>query len=357
MARTAAQKTLEGRWPAERFELELESEQDERWNHLFDRSHYGASFRVFEYADTASVTLGPNGPPALAVRYPSEPGVEPDSSPDATASPPAAALIDARRAAEDAARRAGRWQTLRSRVLAWRGPGSEGAYEVQVRLFSHAPEGPMTIDIDSATGERLAFFVPCWLRGSRQGRPLSKRQVAARVQEDPVLPEGVRLARADLEEPTGARLWRLKYEPSSIDRFGQAILCAHARTGVVIGLTSTIRTRVRIGRGRSPEKARALVERALPILLGPDATVASLVPGALVRRGTPRAGWVGTALTGDGGVVRVALAGEEVEVACGGKFVRARVGAHGVVLVNEGRRERPHPVEAGHRPVPASVGD
>jgi hypothetical protein len=356
-AREVARATLETRWPRERFELELESEREERWNHLFDRSHYAAAFRVFELADTARVSLAPDGS-IEGVRYPvdaseaqGEPAPEP--TPDQ--------LVRARAAAEEAARRGGRWQTLRSKVVAvLRESGAR--VDAVVRLFSLAPEGPLTVDLDASSGERLAFFVPCLLRGSRGGRPLSRREVVARVQEEEILPKDLELKRADLEEASGVRLWRLRFEASGLERSGQAIVCAHARTGVVAGLTSTLRARVRLGRSVARDRAHELLERALPVLLGPDSRLASIVPGAIVRRGKPRAGWVGTALTGEGDVARVALSGDEVEAALGGKLVRARVGPERAVLVNEGRRKRapasPDTIrhESAHRPGVGGVG-
>jgi len=334
-----ARETLERRWPADRFELELESEREARWSHVFDRSHYAATFHVFELADTARVSLDASGA-IRAVRFPVD-AREADEGKPVSSEPPAPHLATARTAAEEVARGSGRWRTLRSRVVKLiAGEGGAGSIDAIVRLFALAPEGPMTLDLDATSGERIAFFVPALLRGSKGGRPLSRREVALRIQGEGVLPREVELERADLEDAGGARLWRLRFHASGLDQCGQAVVCAHARTGVIAGLTASFRARVRLGRTVSHERAASLIEKALPLLLGPDSRLAVIIQGAIVGRGKPRAGWVGTALTGEGEVARVALAGDEVETSFGGKLQRARVGPERAVLVNEARRRR-----------------
>lgn len=336
-ARAVARRTLEERWTAGRFELELETEHAPQWNHLFDRSHYAASFRVFELAETALVTLGPRGD-VVGARVPATRTAESETA--APELPPELALR-VRAAAEDASRRAGRWQALRSSVAAvLEGDGEPGGREVLVRLFACVPEGSLSVDLDGISGEALGHFAPCLLRGSRAGRALSRQEVIARVEESGVVPPGLRVARADQEEAVGSRLWRIRYEAHGLEQTGTFVVCAHARSGVVVGTTSTLRARVRLGRGTSRERAHALVERALPVLLGPEARLVALVAGAVVGRGTPRAGWVGTAVVAEREVVRVALAGDEVEVRVRGKLARARVEPDRVVLQATPRRAR-----------------
>jgi hypothetical protein len=253
-------------------------------------------------------------------------------------------LQQARAAAEETAHRAGRWRALRSRVTAVRpSPLDPGALAVAVRIFALVPEGPMTVDLDATTGERVAFFVPCLLRGSRGGRALSRSQVVERVLQSDELPRGLRVVEGGIEKPEGARLWRLKLEPDGLTLLGRAYVFAHARTGAVVGISSNLRPRMSANRSVSHERACQVVTRALPVLLGSESRLVVLVAGALTRHGRPRAGWVGTAHDEEGEVVRVSVAGDVVEVGRAGKFARARVTDEGVALVNDqrpGKRDR-----------------
>jgi hypothetical protein len=313
-----ARSTVAQRWDEDRFELALAREGDERWSHIFERAYYEASFQLRENAGTATVT---NGPAGWRVLYPSPGSEEPGEPAVATE----AELARALGIAEEAARRSGREGALWLRPGVVRRLGGGRGLEVPVRVFTAATDGPVHVELDATTGERIGFFVPAFLRGSRSGRPLSEREVAARVAAEQPPPEGARLVKAHLEEGTTTRSWRLRFDVETAEASGHFLVCAHARTGAVAGITSTVRARTVLGDRQAREHAEAVVASALPGLLGEDARLGTLIPGALVRRGKPRSGWVGTVTTSEGDVARVSFSGEEVEVALGGRALRTRV--------------------------------
>ncbi len=103
------------------------------------------------------------------------------------------------------------------------------------------------------------------------------------------------------------------------------MLTLHARTGVVAGVTNVLVAKADLGERAARARAEAVVSRALPELLGPNAVLTALVAGAIVRGPRRRAGWIGTATLADGTVARIAYADDEVEAAVRGAAVRARV--------------------------------
>ncbi|HZV02951.1 MAG TPA: hypothetical protein VFF73_39965 [Planctomycetota bacterium] len=317
-AEAAARAALERRWKPVRFELELGRETPPGWSHVFQCAHYSASFRVLERAGTAHVTLGERGTRVLLAAPEDWQRVE----------APPAAVDKARRLAEPALRRLAPSGALGLRVIAARpsrilGPG----HELLVSGFLESPEGLLRIDLDAETGELVGWSVPTFVRGSREGRPLRRSEAARRAEAAEALPAGASLVSGALEETPVARVWALRYEVSGekAERTGQVIVRVHARTGVVVALARHLLPRDDLGQRLAREQAHEVVRGVLPALAGPDAVLVALVPGAVLRGGPRRAGWVGTATLGDGSVVRVSFAGDEVEVACGGESARVKV--------------------------------
>ncbi|MBI3723365.1 hypothetical protein HY251_05345 [bacterium] len=321
-----ARTTLARRWSKGRFELEVEREGEERWSHVFERPYYEALFRLLEPAGLAHVALSPGGAPR--VRFPFHDAPIPtgsllDGSSERAGRATAREIDAVSSAAEEAARRAGHAGVIRAHVeKACASRTKDGrVVEARVRVLVGAPDGAIHAELDAATGERLGFFLPAFLRGSRNGCPLSKEEAIARSAAEEPPPPGAVLVRADLEEREGVRLWRIVYDVATKDLRGRFTISAHARTGAVAGVSSSVRRRTKLGRQRGGDRDRAAAEitGALPGLLGDGASLAALVPGALVRQGRVRPGWIGTAITSDGRVARVSLWKDELQVAFAGR--------------------------------------
>ncbi len=319
LAEAAARRTLERRWTGDRFELELIRETAPRFSHIYLRLHKGAFFRIHERVSTALVTTSEHG---TRIRM----GARPDAERPADPVPPSV-LEHARSVADASFRRAGGSEKLVTRVVTAHAARVNGApgHEVFVSAFAPAPEGPIHVEIDADSGELLSWFAPVFLRGSRDGAALGRVEAQRRAAREEALPEGTLLERADIEETPAGRLWRLRFVVQNERERGHVLASVHARTGVLVGCVRILVATGDLGPRTARERAEAVVAHALPDLIGPDAELKALIAGAVVRGGKRRAGWIGTARLGDGAVVRVAYADDEVEVALEGQAVKTRV--------------------------------
>lgn len=321
LAEAAARRTLEQRWTRDRFELELVRETEPRFSHIYLRVHHAAFFTIHERVGTALVTTGERG-----TRIKMGARLEPERPIEAA---PPEVLEQARAIADAHLRRAGFSEKLVARVTAVhaapRSSGASAGWEVLVSGFAPAPEGPIHVEIDADSGELLSWFAPVFLRGSRDGGALGRAEAERRAAREETLPEGATLARADLEETPGGRFWRLRFDVANGQERGHIVVTVHARTGAVVGCVRLLVATGDLGPRTARERAEAVVAHALPELIGPDAELKALIPGAVLRLGKRRAGWIGTAKLADGAVVRVAYADDEVEVALGGQAVKTRV--------------------------------
>lgn len=309
-----ARMALERQWTPQRYILELARQNPPHWSHVYMRPHYGAAFSVRQRAGTARVTLGANGA-RVAIVSCGTPALPPDAISPAKAQLALAAAADAFRAVQRA--------DVALRVLGVHAGGD--GHEVAVGAYAPASDGPLEVELDAETRELLAWFAPAFLKGSRDGAPLGRLEAVKRATSETVLPEGATVVRAEIEESRTARVWRLRFDVANEASEGHVMLTLHARTGVVAGVTNVLVAKADLGERAARARAEAVVSRALPELLGPNAVLTALVAGAIVRGPRRRAGWIGTATLADGTVARIAYADDEVEAAVRGAAVRARV--------------------------------
>jgi hypothetical protein len=281
--------------------------------------HYSAFFRIHERTGTALVSTSEEGTRIrLGARF------EPERE---VVAAPVGVLEHALAVSESAFRRQGSPGPLVARVVSAHSARVLGApgFEVFVSAFSPAPEGPLHIEVDAHEGDVLGWFAPPLLRGSRDGAALGRVEAERRARAEASIPETATVTRADLEAVPAGRFWRFRFDVETPQEKGHVVVSLHARSGVAIGenrlLVATSVQGPRAGR----ERAHAVVAAALPTLLGADAELVSLIPGALVRGSRRLAGWIGTAKLADGSVARVSYGDDEVEVALDGEAKRTRV--------------------------------
>ena len=284
-AREWAREILATRLDPESFSLEL-CEERIRAQQALGRQLYQVSFRVWEAAGRAEVSIELRTGRITRVRYPVGPiELDPEGPWEGDASSvEAVALAKVTEARGDAPVRV-------SAVLRLVAPRGESRALVHVERA--APDGVLVVEIDPRAGTREGFQCLPFLRGSTRSGALTRRTAVARARAALDLPPKSRLAYSKLTTRGRRRLWRFRWDVRTENCEGWIKAAVNARTGALCEFSRALCEVSTLSTERS-DRAEAVraIRLAAALRFDESATVGGVVPGAVPCSGELIAGWL-----------------------------------------------------------------